>query len=207
MAKLFIIVGPSGCGKTSLVKNLVKKIDKLNVSISCTTRVPRANEKDGVNYFFITKDEFIKIKNQNEFIEYAKVFGNYYGSNRKHVEDMLVKGNDVILEIDWQGARQIKQRFAKAISIFILPPSIEALKQRLDARNQDNKDIINKRMQASVSEIKHFNEFDYLVVNDNFEDAIEKISSIIYSKRLTLDIQTKKYKNLIKKLLSTQNSI
>ncbi len=201
MGNLFIISAPSGCGKTSLVKALLEQIDDLVVSVSHTTRPKRSGEIHGQNYFFVSKNEFAKINENNGFIESAKVFDNFYGSAKKTVTGLLSSGKDVILEIDWQGARQVKKSVTNAIGIFILPPSISALKQRLTDRDQDDKTIINKRMTEAVSEIEHFNEFDYLVINDDFGVALNDLSNIIYSQRLIFAQQSKKHQNLLETLI------
>mgnify|MGYP003957100691 FL=1 len=201
MANLFIVAAPSGCGKTSLVKALIEKTDHLRVSISHTTRRSRPGEENGKNYFFVSKDEFDAIKNSNGFIESAKVFDNYYGSAKQTVQDLLDQNQDVILEIDWQGARQVKQSFAEAIGIFILPPSISALKERLTNRGQDDQSIIDRRMQDAVNEMQHFDEFDYLVINDDFDTALNDLSNIVKSQRLILKQQTQQYQDLLKELI------
>ena len=201
MANLFIIAAPSGCGKTSLVKALVEKTSDLCVSVSHTTRAPRPGEIHGKNYFFVSKDEFDKIANNDGFIESAQVFDNFYGSAKQTVKDLLAENQDVILEIDWQGARQVKKTFSNAISIFILPPSIAALESRLTDRGQDNKDIIDRRMRDAVSEMQHYNEFDYLVINDDFDIALDDLSAIIRDKRLNLSQQSERYQQLLKQLI------
>jgi guanylate kinase len=198
---LFIISAPSGCGKTSLVKALIKKIDHLCVLVSHTTRTPRPSEVQGENYFFVSKDEFNKIKNSNGFIESAQVFDNDYGSAKQSVQDLLNNGFDVILEIDWQGFRQVKQTFNDAVGIFILPPSQTALKERLTNRGQDNQSIIDKRMHDAASEIQHFNEYDYLLINDNFDVALNDLSTIVHAKRLTLAQQSNQHQDLLKTLI------
>jgi guanylate kinase len=201
MANLFIVAAPSGCGKTSLVKALIEKTEGLCVSVSHTTRTARPGEEHGKNYFFITKQEFDQINNDNGFIESAQVFDNYYGSAKQTVRDLLATGTDVILEIDWQGARQVKESFTDAIGIFILPPSESALRERLTGRGQDDKSIIDRRMQDAVSEMQHYDEFDYLVINDDFTLALNDLSSIIYSQRLSLSQQSTKYQSLLNSLI------
>ncbi len=197
---LFIIAAPSGCGKTSLIKALIEKIDNLCVSVSHTTRTPRHGEVHGKDYFFISKEEFDQINNNNGFIESAQVFDNYYGSAKQTIENLLIDNQDVILEIDWQGARQIKKSFQKIISIFIIPPSIEILKERLTDRGQDDPIIVNRRMQDAVSEMQHYDEFDYLVINDDFDIALDDLSAIILSQRLNISQQTNKHPDLLKTL-------
>lgn len=201
MSNLFIVSGPSGCGKTSLVKALIEKTQDLNVSVSHTTRAARPNEVHGKNYFFISQNEFNKIKDADGFIESAQVFDHHYGSAKQSVQDLLDSNIDVMLEIDWQGAKQVKQSFSRAIGIFIMPPSISTLKQRLTHRGQDTQNIINRRMQAAVSEMQHFDEFDYLVINDDFDFALNDLSSIVHAQRLSLAAQSKKCQDLLTTLI------
>ncbi len=201
MANLFIIAAPSGCGKTSLVKALIKQTSQLCVSISHTTRSARPGEEHGKNYFFVSKSEFDQINNDNGFIESAQVFDNYYGSAKQTVRDLLDSGTDVILEIDWQGARQVKKSFTDAIGIFILPPSENALRERLTDRGQDNQEIVDRRMQDAVSEMQHYDEFDYLVINDDFDIALEDLSKIIHAQRLLLSQQSVKHQPLLNSLI------
>jgi len=201
MPNLFIISAPSGCGKTSLVKKLIDQIDGLSVAISHTTREPRPGEVDGVNYFFVSKEVFAEIEKDSGFIECANVFGNQYGSAKETVESLLQSGQDVILEIDWQGARQVKSSFTKTISIFILPPSIDSLRERLNNRNQDSKSTVDQRMQEAITEMEHFDEFKYLVINDDFDIALKDLSNIICSQRLLLQQQTECHQDLIKQLI------
>ena len=201
MANLFIIAAPSGCGKTSLVKALIERVDSLCVSVSHTTRAQRPGEEHGKNYFFVSKEDFNEISNNDGFIESAQVFDNYYGSAKQTVKDLLKQGQDVILEIDWQGAQQVKQSFTDAVGIFILPPSISALEERLTDRGQDNQSIIDRRMKDAVSEMQHFDEFDYLVINDDFNIALNDLTHIIYTQRLSLAQQTQQQQDLLKQLI------
>ena len=201
MSNLFVIAAPSGCGKTSLVKALIEQTKDLCVSISHTTRTARPGEEHGKNYFFVSKEEFDQINKNNGFIESAKVFDNYYGSAKQTIKDLLKSETDVILEIDWQGARQVKEAFTNAIGIFILPPSKDTLRKRLTNRGKDNQAIIDRRMQDAVSEMQHFSEFDYLVINDNFDKALEDLSIIVSSQRLSLEQQSNKNKGLLKQLI------
>ena len=208
MANLFIIAAPSGCGKTSLVDALLKKYRNVCVSVSHTTRKPRPEEVNGTNYHFISVDEFQEMIKDNKFVEFAEVFENLYGSSRQLIEDNLNNNIDVILEIDWQGARQVKINMPKAISIFVLPPSKEALLERLKNRAQDDESTINKRMSDAENQMRHFNEFDYLIINNDFNEALSDLESIIIpsnkaSERfnLSLEEQSNKHKNLLKKLL------
>ena len=201
MANLFIVAAPSGCGKTSLVKALISQTEDLCVSVSHTTRAARPGEAHGKNYYFVSKQEFDQIKKEDGFIESAQVFDNHYGSAKQTVRDLLESGTDVILEIDWQGARQVKKSFNNAIGIFILPPSEAALRERLTDRGQDDKSIIDRRMQDAVSEMRHYDEFDYLVINDDFNLALTDLSTIIHSQRFLLSQQTEKYQSLLNSLI------
>ena len=208
MANLFIIAAPSGCGKTSLVEALIKKTKNLCVSVSHTTRPPRPDEVNGINYYFVSINEFEEMIKNNAFVEHATVFDNHYGSSTKLIREKLDEGVDVILEIDWQGARQVKENMPNSVSIFILPPSKEALLGRLKQRAQDNDETINKRMSDAQNQMQHFNEFDYLVINDDFNSALNDLNLIICrpdkaSERFSLSLseQSKKYIKLLKKLI------
>ena len=208
MSNLFIIAAPSGCGKTSLVNALLKKSSNICVSVSHTTRKPRPEEVNGTNYHFISVDEFQEMIKDNKFVEFAEVFENLYGSSRQLIDDNLNNNIDVILEIDWQGARQVKINMPKAISIFVLPPSKEALLERLKNRAQDDELTINNRMSDAENQMRHFNEFDYLIINNNFNEALSDLESIIIPSnkaserfKLSLEEQSNKHKNLLKKLI------
>lgn len=199
---LYVVAAPSGTGKTSLVKALVEKMENLSVSISHTTRDIRPGEEDGVNYFFISKDEFMEMIHNQEFLEHADVFDHKYGTSRRWVEDMQQQGVDVILEIDWQGHQQIKKLFPGSISIFILPPSLDDLRARLTNRKQDNDDVIAKRLADVRETVSHVDEFDYLVLNDTFEHAVHDLVTIIEAGRLLESAQRRKYAALIERLAS-----
>ena len=208
MSNLFIIAAPSGCGKTTLVDALLKNSEDLYLSVTYTTRKPRAGEVDGVNYHFISKTDFKKMIVNTEFVEHAEVFGNLYGSSRKKIQENLDKNIDVILEIDWQGARQVKANMPNAISIFILPPSKKSLLERLKGRGQDDDEIIKNRMSDAENQMKHYDEFDYLVINDIFEDALSNLKTIIHhanenlnKSELTLEKQVLRHKYLLKELI------
>ena len=208
MANLFIIAAPSGCGKTSLVETLINKTKNLCVSVSHTTRPSRTDEINGINYHFISIKEFEDMIKNNAFVEHAMVFDNHYGSSTKLIREKLDEDIDVILEIDWQGARQVKENMPNAISIFILPPSKNALLARLQERAQDNDETIKKRMSDAQNQMQHFSEFDYLVINDDFNNALNDLNLIICrpdkaSERLSLSLseQSKKYRKLLKKLI------
>lgn len=182
---MFIIAAPSGGGKTSLTRALVENMDNLVISVSHTTRPMRSGEKDGVNYHFVTAEKFQELIQQNIFLEHAKVlgFGYDYGTSREWVMSQLKQNKDVILEIDWQGAQQIRKLFKEAVSIFILPPSMDILRKRLEERGQDSQDVIAKRMQAAKEECSHAPEFDYVITNDNFDVAVNDLKNIILKYR------------------------
>ena len=171
---LFIIAAPSGAGKTSLVKALSKKTNSLSISTSHTTRQPREDEREGEDYFFIEEKKFTDLIKENYFLEYAKVFDNYYGTSRSLVESEIEAGRNVILEIDWQGTKQVKSVGLEIISIFILPPNYQALRERLLNRKKDNIQTIERRMSAALEEISHYREFDFIVINDDFEQTLTK---------------------------------
>jgi guanylate kinase len=197
---LYVIAAPSGAGKTSLVKALVESMDNISVSISHTTRAIRPGEEDGINYFFVDKAKFDDMIKNDEFLEHAKVFDRDYGTSKQWVEDMRHQGVDVILEIDWQGHQQIKKLFPGSISIFILPPSLEDLRERLVKRNQDHPDVIEQRMADVRDTVSHVDEFDYLVLNDTFEHAVHDLTTIIEAGRLLETAQRRKYASLIERL-------
>jgi len=198
---LYIISAPSGAGKTSLLKALVSKISNFSTAISSTTREIRSGETDGVDYHFVSIEKFLSMVQAGEFLEHAEVFGNFYGTSEKSVRKALEEGQDLVLEIDWQGAQQVRKQLPDAIGIFILPPSRETLAERLKGRAQDDEAVIEKRMAAAIEEISHYNEYDYLVINDVFEEALMDLENIIKSQRLTLSRQSANYKQLIADLL------
>lgn len=201
--KLFIISAPSGAGKTSLVKQITTELDQLTVSISHTTRTMREGEIHGTDYFFSTVTEFQEMISNQAFLEHAQVFDNFYGTAKQSVDDCLENGLDVILEIDWQGAQQVRKMCPDCISIFILPPSIKVLQQRLENRGQDNAEIINRRMLDAVKEMSHCNEFDYMVVNDDFNQALTELRSIIITHGLDKNSQLDKLAPLLKNLIGS----
>lgn len=198
---LFIVSAPSGTGKTSLVNALVRDTNHLKLSISHTTRPPRPKEIDGYNYHFIDEAKFKQMEMAGVFMESANVFGNFYGTSQETVEKMLDEGHDVVLEIDWQGAEQVKKRIPEAVMIFILPPSIEALRERLETRDQDSQEVIDARMEKAKAELKHHPMADFLVVNDDFEDALKGMKAIIKANRLTTAKQQIINRFLLKKLV------
>lgn len=199
---LYIIAAPSGAGKTSLVKQLVADTANLTVSISHTTRAMRPGEADGQDYYFVSVATFQAMLAGQAFLEHAQVFDNFYGTARQTVQDNLNQGLDVILEIDWQGAQQIKRLLPDSLGIFILPPSIAVLEQRLRGRGQDDEAIIARRMRDAVAEMSHYREFDYLVVNDDFALALQELKSIITSQRLLRVRQEQQCQALLAALLS-----
>ncbi|WP_313284995.1 guanylate kinase [Stutzerimonas kunmingensis] len=199
---LYIVSAPSGAGKTSLVKALVDAQPQVRVSVSHTTRPMRPGEVDGVNYHFVSREDFLARLERNEFLEHAEVFGNLYGTSQRWLEDTLAEGFDLILEIDWQGAQQVRRLMPQAKSIFILPPTQEALRQRLNNRGQDSDEIIDKRMREAVSEMSHYVEYDYLVINDDFAHALIDLQSIFRSNQLIQKTQQQRHASLLGELLA-----
>lgn len=199
---LYIIAAPSGAGKTSLVKTLVATTPGVAVSISHTTRPPRSREQNGVDYHFVSTAEFAAMQAEGAFLEHARVFENQYGTSQAAVMAQRETGIDVILEIDWQGARQVRDRIPDSVSIFILPPSREALRQRLIGRGQDHPEIIEQRMAAALDELSHYLEFEYLIVNDQFEAAAQALSAIILAHRQQRAVQIVQHQELLQALLS-----
>ncbi len=186
---LYIISAPSGAGKTSLVKALLEKTDSITVSVSHTTRAARPGEVDGKDYHFTDIETFRSMIGAHAFLEHAQVFDNFYGTSRSSTLDLMGRGVDVILEIDWQGAQQVREKMPEAVSIFILPPSREELENRLRGRNTDSDEVIERRMRDAISEMSHYNEFDYMVFNDNFDTALEELRSIILARRQRAAVQ------------------
>ncbi|MFY0989034.1 guanylate kinase [Halomonas sp. C05BenzN] len=199
---LFIVSAPSGAGKTSLVRELIESLDGLQVSVSHTTRERRPGEVDGVNYHFVDVPGFEAMIERGEFFEYARVFDNYYGTSRPAVKTMLSAGQDVILEIDWQGARQVRSQMPEAVSIFILPPSRNELERRLASRGTDEHAVIARRMDDAVKEMSHHDEYDYLVINDDFTTALRELQSLVIARRLTLARVRERHAPLLEALLS-----
>ncbi|GAB4355976.1 MAG: guanylate kinase [Methylohalobius crimeensis] len=204
MAKgtLFIVSAPSGAGKTSLLKQLRETLKDVVISVSYTTRSMRPGEVDGKDYCFVTREHFETMLAEDAFLEYARVFDNYYGTSRAQVQENLARGLDVILEIDWQGARQVREKLPDSRSIFILPPAREILEERLRGRGQDRPDIIARRMRDARAEMSHYAEYDYLVVNDDFEQALSQLKSILMADRLRLDRQREALGELLQNLLA-----
>lgn len=198
---LFVISAPSGAGKTSLIKTLVETTKHIVVSVSYTTRVPRPGEKNGVNYHFVNQDDFMEMLTRNLFLEHAQVYDNYYGTSQPWLAQQLNHGEDVILEIDWQGAQQVRRLKPDCVGIFILPPSRTVLAQRLQKRGQDREEVIAKRMRSAIEDISHYVEYDYLVVNDDFTQALQELQTIVYAQRLTQLKQAPRLEKLITELL------
>lgn len=201
---LFVVSAASGTGKTSLVKALLDRISNLHVSVSHTTRPQRVGEVDGVHYHFTAKEDFVQQISEGRFIEYAEVFGNYYGTSHAKVQEQLDKGHDVLLEIDWQGAEQVRRLFPQSIQIFILPPSQFELRQRLSNRKTDSLEVIEHRLGCAVADMQHYVNFDYVVINDAFDKAVSELYSIITCHRLSITQQSAKHEQLINSLLSGQ---
>jgi guanylate kinase len=198
---LFIIAAPSGAGKTSLVKAISGKTDNTDISISHTTRKPRHDEKDGEAYHFIDEAEFKNMVKQNRFLEYAKVFGNYYGTSRDWVEQELALSRNIILEIDWQGAQQVKSQLRNSVGIFILPPDYHTLRDRLVGRQNDDRETIDRRMNAAREEMSHYKEFDYIVINDDFDRAVFELEAIISATNLGSCRQSAFYDDFVNKII------
>ncbi|WED42345.1 guanylate kinase [Legionella cardiaca] len=201
---LIIVAAPSGGGKTSLVKKLVNEMDNIAVSISHTTRSMRPGEQDGIDYFFINEQQFLQMIKEDAFIEHALVFNHYYGTSVAQIKARLEAGIDVVLDIDWQGAQQIRRIFSESISVFIIPPSLDVLKQRLLGRRQDNEDVIKERMKRAQDELSHYSEFDYLIVNDDFEKAAAELQAIVVANRLKMKRQSLQQRKLLSFLLASQ---
>ncbi|WP_188152258.1 guanylate kinase [Teredinibacter waterburyi] len=199
---LYTVSAPSGAGKTSLVNALVASTSSICVSVSHTTRSMRPGEVDGVNYHFVNQETFQSMARGGEFLEHAQVFANYYGTSQAWVEEALAAGNDVILEIDWQGAQQVRRLMPNAVGVFILPPSRSCLLERLTGRGQDDQTIIDARMAEAVSEMSHFPEADFLVINDDFTQALAEFQAIVVAQRLHLAKQQQKHEHLLQNLLS-----
>jgi len=198
---LYVVSAPSGAGKTSLIDALLKREPGVSVAVSHTTRPPRQGERQGDHYHFVDASAFEKMVKADAFLEHAHVFGQHYGTSRQAVDCLLEKGRDVILEIDWQGADQISALMPESISIFILPPSLESLKKRLFDRNQDDEKVIDHRLKQASADIAHCRDFDYLVVNDDFERAVFELQSIIVARRCVFDVQAERLAGLLRDLV------
>ena len=199
---LFIFAAPSGAGKTSLVKALLESIADIGVSVSHTTRAMRPGEENGLHYHFVDISAFEQMVAEGAFLEHAKVFDNHYGTAKANIEQELAAGRDVILEIDWQGARQVREQMPGCVGVFILPPSREALDTRLRGRGTDSEEVIARRMRDAVQETSHYDEFDYLVVNDDFDTALQDLQSIVRSRRLRRVAQGWRHEKMLTALLA-----
>ena len=199
--RLFVIAAPSGAGKTSLVKALLQRKPELHVSISYTTRTKRPTEEDGREYHFVSVGDFQQLVSQGQFLEHAQVFDNFYGTGRRPVEAELARANNVVLEIDWQGARQVRKTMPECVTVFVLPPSRSALEERLRNRRTDSEEVIARRLQDAVGDMSHWGEFDYVVVNDQFEKAVGDLVSIVEG-RSTLTAQRAELRPLLADLLA-----
>ena len=199
-ANLFVVAAPSGGGKTSLIAALLEKDDRVSLSVSYTTRSARPGEKDGVHYHFVSDPTFISLIGENAFLEHAEVFGHRYGTERAAVEKKMRAGFDVLLDIDWQGARQVRKSFPSCCTIFIIPPSLEALRKRLARRGQDSEEVIDRRMREARAEISHSSEFDHLIINDDFDKALADLQSIVRYRKLHRPHRKAHYDDLLAEL-------
>jgi guanylate kinase len=197
---LFILSAPSGAGKTSLVSALLESNKHIALSVSYTTRSPRSGEIDGKDYHFVTREKFLEMAKHGDFLESAEVYGNLYGTSQSWIEKELVSGRDILLEIDWQGAEQVRRLMPHAISIFILPPSLSALETRLQGRGQDSAEVIARRMQAAQEDISHVAEFDYVIINDKLDDALRQLNAVVIAVGLHRDNQLSRHATLINQL-------
>jgi len=197
---LFLVAAPSGAGKSSLVKALLERESSLRLSVSCTTRPPRPGEQDGREYRFVSADQFTRMRERDALLEWAEVHGNFYGTPRDFIDEATEAGTDVVLEIDWQGVRQIKRLYPQAVGIFILPPSIETLEERLHKRGQDTPNVIARRLLAAGSEIAHAPEFEYVIINQEFSIALQEFSQIVQAARLRFSCQAARHAALFAQL-------
>lgn len=198
---LYIVAAPSGAGKTTLVRLLLENDTGIRVSVSCTTRKPRPGEKDGREYHFVDVPNFIERVSQGEFLEWAEVHGNYYGTSKNWIEAEMTAGRDVLLEIDWQGAQQVRKAFPEAIGVFILPPSLDTLKERLSGRGTDSAETIARRIAAARDEMRHVDEFDYVIINDDLQQALGNLLSVVSASRLQYTTQRQRHSALFATLL------
>lgn len=197
---IFVVTAPSGAGKTTLVAALLAADQQIKLSVSYTTRAPREGEVDGKNYHFVSREAFIAMLQRGEFLESAEVYGNFYGTSQLWIQQQLDAGNDILLEIDWQGAQQVRKLFPRAIGVFILPPSLQVLEQRLRGRGTDSEESIAKRMASAREEITHVDEFDFVIVNEVMDEAIQDLISVVRAPRLGIARQSAKYAALFSAL-------
>ncbi|MCL2829671.1 MAG: guanylate kinase [Betaproteobacteria bacterium] len=200
--QLFIVSAPSGAGKTTLVRMLLEKLSGMRLSVSHTTRAPRAGEEDGREYHFVDRKRFQEMVGCGDFLEWAEVHGNYYGTTSAAITAELAAGNDVLLEIDWQGAQQVRRRFPSLMGIFIMPPTLEELERRLRQRATDDIETISRRLAAAVAEMRHVDEFDYVIINDDLQTAVSGLCGIVHAARLRLSSQRARHADLFASLFS-----
>lgn len=198
---LYVVAAPSGAGKTTLVRQLLEKEPEVHLSISYTTRSPRPGEENGREYHFVTVEDFRAMIARDEFLEWAEVHGNFYGTSKKWIADQLAADNDVLLEIDWQGAQQVRKLFKDAIGIFILPPSMEELTRRLTGRGTDSVEVIARRLAAAQAEMRHVGEFDYVIINDLLDRALDDLRSIVHASRLVFAAQRSRHAALFERMI------
>lgn len=199
---LFIVSAPSGAGKTSLVGALLQSNPQIRLSVSYTTRAPRPGEENGKHYHFVSREAFLEMAQRGDFLESAEVYGNFYGTSQPWIESEMAAGRDILLEIDWQGAAQVRKLMPGAISIFILPPSLEALSSRLKGRGQDSEEVIAKRLQAAKEDISHVGEFDYVIINDKLDEALQQLNAVVVAAGLRREPQLARQQTVINQLLS-----
>jgi guanylate kinase len=201
---LFVVSAPSGAGKTSLVQALLNINPDIRLSVSYTTRAPRPGERDGKDYHFVSRSDFLVMMQRGDFLESAEVYGNLYGTSQVWINEEMARGQDILLEIDWQGAAQVRQLFPACISLFILPPSLEALEQRLKGRNKDSDEVIARRMAAVREDVTHVAEFDYVIINDNLNEALRELNAVVLAARLRCQAQLARHQALINQLQHTE---
>jgi guanylate kinase len=197
---LFIVSAPSGAGKTSLVNALLSSNKDIDLSASYTSRAPRPGETNGKDYHFVSREKFLLMAQQGDFLESAEVYGNFYGTSQSWITAEIANGRDILLEIDWQGAKQVRDKFSKCISIFILPPTIQALKDRLNGRKQDSAEVIAGRIASAKEDVAHVAEFDYVIINDKLDEALQQLNAVVVAAGLRSDRQLSRQKNLINQL-------
>jgi guanylate kinase len=195
--QLFIVTAPSGAGKSSLIAALLKQDPRVRLSVSHTTRAPRQGEIDGQDYHFVSRTTFSTLRTENQFLEWAEVYGNFYGTTRRSLEDLQNRGFDVILEIDWQGARQVRQFYPESLGIFILPPSLETLRHRLQGRGKDDPETIEKRLSLAQDDLSHENEFEYAIINADFDEALRDLAAVLRAARCRRACQYPRYASLL----------
>ncbi len=198
---LYVIAAPSGAGKSTLVRLLLEREPSIALSISCTTRAPRPGEQDGREYHFVAVDDFLQRISREEFLEWAEVHGNFYGTSQKWIAEQLSAGRDVLLEIDWQGAQQVRKLFPDMVSIFILPPSMDELQRRLVGRGTDSHEVIERRLAAAQAEMRHVGEFDYVIINDLLDQALDDLRAVVRASRLGFKAQRSRHAALFAKLI------